>query len=96
MLITRAQRVYGVVYFWGLGGTTQALLTPDLVQGFPSAACLLFFLGHGLVIVGVLYPTIVVGLRPYPASIVRVAVLSSALAGAVFFLNLWLGTDFLH
>jgi uncharacterized membrane protein YwaF len=30
MLITRAQRVYGVVYFWGLGGTTQALLTPEL------------------------------------------------------------------
>lgn len=96
MLITRAQRVYGVVYFWGLGGTTQALLTPDLVQGFPSAACLLFFLGHGLVIVGVLYPTIVVGLRPYPTSIVRVAVLSLALAGGVFFLNLWLGTDFLY
>jgi hypothetical integral membrane protein (TIGR02206 family) len=64
MLITRAQRVYEVVYFWGLGGTTQALLTPDLVQGFPSAAYLLFFLGHGLVIVGVLYATIVFGLRP--------------------------------
>jgi hypothetical integral membrane protein (TIGR02206 family) len=96
MLITRAQRVYEVVYFWGLGGTTQALLTPDLVQGFPSAAYLLFFLGHGLVIVGVLYATIVFGLRPYAASILRVAALTLALASGVFFVNLWLGTNFLY
>jgi hypothetical integral membrane protein (TIGR02206 family) len=84
MLITRAQRVDEVVYFWGLGGTTQALLTPDLVQGFPAAAWLLFFLRDGLVIVGVHYATIDFGLRPYPASILRVAALTLALAGGVF------------
>jgi len=43
-LITRSPRVYEVVYFWGLGGTIQALLTPDLLQGFPSAAFVSFFL----------------------------------------------------
>jgi hypothetical integral membrane protein (TIGR02206 family) len=96
MLISRAPRVYEVVYFWGLGGSTQALVTPDLAQGFPAPAFLLFFLGHGLVIVGVLYGAIVFRLRPYPASILRVIALTLAAAAAVFFVNLWLGTNFMY
>jgi hypothetical integral membrane protein (TIGR02206 family) len=96
MLISRAPRVYEVVYFWGLGGSTQALVTPDLAQGFPAPAYLLFFLGHGLVIVGVLYGAIVFRLRPYPASILRVIALTLAAAAAVFFVNLWLGTNFMY
>ena len=96
MLVTGAQRVYEVVYFWGLGGTTQALLTPDLNQGFPAPAFLFFFLGHGLVIVGVFYATIVYRLRPYPASVARVAAITLTLAAAIFFVNLCLGTNFLY
>jgi hypothetical integral membrane protein (TIGR02206 family) len=95
MLVTGAQRVYEVVYFWGLGGTTQALLTPDLSQGFPAPAFLFFFLGHGLVIVGIFYATIVYRLRPYPASIPRVAAITLTLAAAIFFVNLGLDTNFL-
>lgn len=95
-LITRSPRVYEVVYFWGLGGTTQALLTPDLLQGFPSAAFVSFFLGHGLVIAGVLYGATVFGLRPYSFSILRVAALTLGLAAVVFVVNLWLGTNFLY
>jgi hypothetical integral membrane protein (TIGR02206 family) len=96
MLVSGAQRVYEVVYFWGLGGTTQALLTPDLSQGFPAPAFLFFFLGHGLVIVGIFYATIVYRLRPYLASIPRVAAITLTLAAAIFFVNLWLDTNFLY
>jgi len=96
MLVTRAQRLYEVVYFWGLGGTTQALLTPELMRGFPSPEYLLFFIGHGLVIVGVLYGGLVYRLRPYPMSIVRVAAITLTLAAVIVVLNLWLGTNFLY
>jgi len=96
MLVTGQQRVFEVVYFWGLGGTTQALLTPELARTFPSPEFLLFFLGHGLVIIGVLYGAIVYRLRPVPMSIVRVAALTLALAGAVVIVNLWLGTNFMY
>lgn len=96
MLVTGSQRVYEVVYFWGLGGTTQALLTPDLNQGFPALAFLFFFLGHGLVIVGVFYATIVYRLRPYATSIPRVAAITLTLAAGIFLLNLWLDTNFLY
>jgi hypothetical integral membrane protein (TIGR02206 family) len=96
VLLTANARLYEVAYFWALGGTTQALLTPDLRFGFPDAAYIFFFASHGLVIVGVLYATLALELRPYPMSIVRVALVTLALAAVVFFVNLWLGTNFLY
>ncbi len=96
MLISERRRVYEVVYYWGLGGSTQALLTPDLEQAFPHPAFLLFFIGHGLVVVGVLYATIVFRLRPQIDSIPRVALITLGLATAVFVVNLWLDTNFMY
>jgi hypothetical integral membrane protein (TIGR02206 family) len=96
MLVTRSPRVFEVAYFWALGGTTQALATPDLRQGFPDPAFLFFFAGHGLVVIGVAYGVLALGLRPYPASIVRVALITLALAAVVFLINLALGTNFLY
>jgi hypothetical integral membrane protein (TIGR02206 family) len=96
VLVARSPRIYEIVYFWGLGGTTQALLTPDLALGFPSAAFLYFFVGHGLVVIGVVYATLALRLRPYPASILRVAAITLALAASVFVLNLILGTNFMY
>lgn len=96
MLITRSPRVYEIVYFWGLGGTTQALATPDLARGFPAPEFWLFFAGHGLVIVAVLYGALVYGLRPTPASILRVALITLALAVAILVVNFTLGTNFLY
>jgi hypothetical integral membrane protein (TIGR02206 family) len=96
MLVTHSPRVFEVAYFWALAGTTQALLTPDLRAGFPAPAYLFFFAGHGLVLVGVLYATLALGLRPYPMSILRVAFITLALAAVVFGINLALGTNFLY
>jgi len=36
-LVTRRRGVYELAYFWGLAGTLQAILTPNLRDGFPSA-----------------------------------------------------------
>ncbi len=96
MLAMANQRLFELAYFWALAGTTQALATPDLHQGFPDPAYLFFFAGHGLVIVGVAYGALALGLRPYPMSILRVALTTLLLAVAVLGVNLWLGTNFLY
>jgi len=70
-LCCRWQRSYELAYFWGLGGTFQALLTPDIFADFPSIWFFVFFIGHGAVIVSVIFLTLVLGMRPWPRSLVR-------------------------
>lgn len=53
-----------LTYFWALGATLQALLTPAFEGYFPSYFFFKFFSTHGLVIVGALYLVGVCGVRP--------------------------------
>lgn len=54
-LWTLRQRAFELAYFWGLVGTSMALLTPDLPGGALSYPVCQFFLSHGLVIVAILF-----------------------------------------
>jgi hypothetical integral membrane protein (TIGR02206 family) len=96
MLLTRNPFLYELAYFWGLGGTLQALLTPDLVSGFPSVDFWFFFVPHGFVIVGAAYATASLGMRPTPGSIRRVFLATTALAVLAAPVNWMLGTNFLY
>ncbi len=69
---THRQRWFEVAYFWGLGGTLQALLTPNLAFGFPDFRFISFFLAHGVIVIGVVLLILVHRLRPTARSIARV------------------------
>ena len=69
---TGNQRWFEVAYFWGIGGTLQAVLTPDLRFGFPHWRFVSFFTSHCGVIIGVVFLMLTRRYRPYPMSIVRV------------------------
>jgi hypothetical integral membrane protein (TIGR02206 family) len=71
-LMTARHRWFEIAYFWGFGGTLQAVLTPDLRFGFPDVRFISFFVAHGAIIVAVAYLMLTRRLRPYPMSIVRV------------------------
>jgi hypothetical integral membrane protein (TIGR02206 family) len=71
-LWTGNARWFEVAYFWGIGGTLQAVLTPNLPYGFPDLRFFSFFISHSTIIVGVVFLMIAQRLRPYPMSIVRV------------------------
>jgi len=60
-----------IAYFWGLGGTLQAVLTPDIAQGFPSWRFLQFYWGHGAVLLGIVHMIAAQGFRPRPRSALR-------------------------
>jgi len=70
-LILRGPRIFEIAYFWGLAGTVQAVITPDLVHGFPDLRFFLFFIGHGGIIAGILFCALGLRLRVGPASILR-------------------------
>jgi hypothetical integral membrane protein (TIGR02206 family) len=69
---TGNQRWFEVAYFWGIGGTLQAVLTPDLRFGFPDWRFISFFTSHSGIIIGVVFLMLTRRYRPYPMSIVRV------------------------
>lgn len=73
LMINRSQLLYELVYFWGLGGAIQALLTPDIGQyGYPHYRFFQFFVSHGTLIFASLYMTWIGGLRPTHKSIWKV------------------------
>ena len=69
---TGNQRWFEVAYFWGIGGTLQAVLTPNLRYGFPDWRFISFFTSHSGIIVGVVFLMLTRRYRPYPMSVVRV------------------------
>jgi hypothetical integral membrane protein (TIGR02206 family) len=70
-LWTGNRRWFEVAYFWGIGGTLQAILTPNLRFGFPDLRFISFFVAHSGIIVGVIFLMLTRRLRPYAMSIVR-------------------------
>lgn len=73
LLINRNYLLYELVYFWGLGGAIQALLTPNIgIYGYPHYRFFQFFVSHGALILACLYMTWVGGMRPTHRSLWRV------------------------
>jgi hypothetical integral membrane protein (TIGR02206 family) len=75
-----------LTYFWGLAGTLQAVITPDLNVGFPHLVFFQYVVGHVGIVVAALF--LVVGLRiaPRRRSVPRVLAITlaySAVVGAV-------------
>jgi hypothetical integral membrane protein (TIGR02206 family) len=70
-LWTDWRRWFEVAYFWGIGGTLQAVITPNLREGFPDVHFIAFFVGHSFIIIGIVFLMLVDHYRPWPFSIVR-------------------------
>src|SRR5690348_15468747 len=67
-LLRLRQRSFELAYFWGLGGATMAMLTPDLVAPLLSSSTLNFFARHGGLILALLYLLGSRQVRPRPRS----------------------------
>ena len=76
-LLWRGQTAYEMAYFWALGGTLQATLTPDLKFDFPDIRFLTFFISHGGTLVAVAVLTLALGMRPWPKSLPRIVLWSN-------------------
>lgn len=65
------QRWFEVAYFWGIGGTLQAVLTPNLTYAFPDFRFISFFVAHCGIIVSVGFLMLTRRYRPQLMSVVR-------------------------
>ena len=93
-LWTRSPLLVEVAYFWGLAGTIQALLTPDLPQHFPSYPYLQYYIAHGGVVAAAL--VLVVGLRIHPRHPFWVIVVTIAYTAAVGLVDATTGANYMY
>ena len=95
-LVWRQRLLIEVAYFWGLGGTLQAVLTPDLKDHFPSFPYLQFYVTHDLVILAALFLVFGLALKPRPGAVRRMFLLTVAFAVLVGLIDLASGGNYMY
>lgn len=93
-LITRRYWAFELAYFWGLAGTLQALITPDVKYDFPDPRFILFFLFHSLVIIGVVYLIFPLKMSLQRGAAIRVFVRSQLYLVTAFIVNILLNSNY--
>ena len=82
--------LYLCAFFWGLGGASMAILTPDI--SYHDLDYIFFMIGHGMIIVGIMYATVALGNRPYVNDILKVSAITAfILLPIVYIINILLG-----
>jgi hypothetical integral membrane protein (TIGR02206 family) len=85
-----------LTYFWGLAGSVNGLITPDVSDPFPSFGFIQYFIAHGSIVAAALF--LVVGLRisPRPWAPFRVFGLTVAVLVVDAFANLLTDGNYLY
>ncbi len=85
-----------LTYFWGLGGSLPAIITPDLQQHFPNFPFLQYYIAHGGVVAAAIL--LVVGLRQWPqhGALQRVVVITSGFVAVVCIIDLATGSNYMY
>lgn len=97
MMLAKNYKLYDFVYFLGMGGAIQALLTPAdaATYDFPHFRIMQTFISHGLLVAIPIYLTVVEGLRPTLNSFKRLFIWTNIYMVIIFFLNRLIGSNYL-
>ena len=97
MLFTKNYKLFELVYFWGLGGAINSLITPDLgVFGFPHFRFFQFFISHALIIFAILYMVFVYEYYPTHKSILKVFIITILYGSCLIIINIILNSNYLY
>ena len=85
-----------LTYFWGLAGTANGLVSPDVPDHFPSYLFVQYFIAHGAIVAAALF--LVVGMRitPRHGAVARVLVFTLALVVLDAGANLVTGGNYMY
>ena len=93
-LWTQWRRPRTLVYFWGLGLSSQALMTPMWGFGLSSVEYWLYWGSHAMIVGAAVYDIVVHGWGPRYREWGFAAVQGLVFCAAVIPINLWLGTNY--
>ncbi|MCL7746029.1 TIGR02206 family membrane protein [Halalkalibacter alkaliphilus] len=95
MLITKRRFVFEIVYFFGLAGALQALITPELFYTFPHFRFLHFFIAHFAIILAILYMVWVEGASITLRSVFKSFIVLNLFALIALFINIATGANYM-
>ena len=94
-LLFRVQILYEFAYFWGLVGSFNAILTPQLEVGFPQYRAFQYFVAHGGIVAGVLFSTLGMQMRPTLKSLFRAFLVINLLAVVIGGVNQLMSANYM-
>lgn len=93
-LLTGRALLCELTYCWGLAGTIQGLITPNLPYNFPHPVYWSFFIQHGVIVIAALYLPLADGWRPRPGIVPRIILWNQVYFVTALLVNLSIGTNF--
>lgn len=97
VLLTRNYRVYEIVFFLGIAGASQTLITPEAAgYGLPHFRAIQTLWAHGMIVITLVYVTAIEGLRPTWGSIWRTMVFGNFYMLFVTGVNRLLGSNYMY
>jgi hypothetical integral membrane protein (TIGR02206 family) len=82
-----------LLYFWGIGLSTQAFFTPTLGYGPAHLKFWMFWIGHTMIVGSAVYDIVVLRYRPTLRDFKEVLVVSFLYCLGIFFVNVWLSAE---
>jgi hypothetical integral membrane protein (TIGR02206 family) len=95
-LLTLNRAICDLAYYCALAGASMALLTPNLLEQFPSFLTVQFFVGHGLDVTAALYLVWSKQARPRPGSVGRAMLAINIFAAAIGTFDFIFKTDYMY
>ena len=95
-LLFHNQTAYEIAYFWGLVGSSNAVITPGLEAGFPEYLFFQYFISHSGIVVGVLFATWGLRMRPALGGLFRAFVFLNVFASGIAVFNFLLGSNYMY
>jgi hypothetical integral membrane protein (TIGR02206 family) len=94
-LWTRRPLLVELTYFWGLAGTSNSLITPDIADHFPGYLFFQFYIDHGAIVAAALFLVIGLQISPRRGAVARVVLLTLGLAAIDSVVNLLTGGNYM-
>ena len=94
-LLRQNQILYEIGYFWGIVGTLNAVITPQLGVGFPHYRFFQYFIVHGGIVVSVLFATWGLRMRPTLKGLLRSFLLANFYMVVIAGVNLLLKSNYM-
>jgi len=94
MFILKSKSVFGVMYFWVMAGTMNAVITPDIKIALPHFESIFYWLIHCGLIMSILYAVFIFNWKPRKRDIWRAFWWANAYLIIVHSINWCIGSNY--